>query len=82
MYSTRPNITTTSPPPLSINIQHNNNTVTTSIITATQSYRYLGVIFNPKLGWKNHTTNVEVKATHWTQQLWRISKTVDDLAPK
>ena len=51
-----------------------------TLINITRTYKYLRVTFDNKLNWNSHAINVEVKATRWAQQLWRISKMADGLA--
>ena len=50
-------------PPLIINQPHSDGSITSSTITATQIYKYLGVIFDPKLTWQAHITQVIACAT-------------------
>lgn len=76
----RPHIIATSSP-LIINMHHPNSTMTSSTVTNVQSYKYLGVIFEPKLSWQTHVTKVVASATCWTQQLWCVSKTARGLLP-
>lgn len=57
------------------------NMTTQHTIAIVSSYKYLGVVFDPKLTWRAHITKVVTKATWWTHQLWRISKTVGGLSP-
>ena len=68
-------------PPLIIDQTHPDGTTTSSTIALTQTYKYLGVIFDPKLTWRAHITKVIASATRWTQQLWRVSKTTGGLSP-
>jgi ribonuclease HI len=48
--------------------------VVTSSIKAVNSYKYLGVIFDPGLKWTLHHAKVVASATFWSSQIWRISK--------
>ena len=73
--------TNTPTTPLIITTPHTNGTSTTSSIACVQEYKYLGVIFDPKLTWKTHFTKVTAPTTHWSQQLWRISKAARGLSP-
>ena len=50
-------------------------------LTTVDNYKYLGVIFDPKLTWGAQVTRVTAKATWWTHQLWRLSKTAGGLPP-
>ena len=68
-------------PPLIIDQTHPDSTTTSNTITLTQTYKYLGVILDPKLTWHAHITKVIASTTHWTQQLWWVSKTTRSLSP-
>ena len=46
----------TATPPLRINKPNPNNTFTTYTISTVDNYKYLGVIFDPKLKWRAHVT--------------------------
>ena len=50
-------------PPLIIDQPHSDGSITSSTITTTQTYKYLGVIFDPKLTWRAHITKVIACAT-------------------
>ena len=63
------------------NSPHPDGTTTLNAIALTQTYKYLGVIFNPKLTWCAHIAKVIASATCWTQQLWQVSKTTRGLSP-
>ena len=67
--------------PLTLKHKNLNNTITTQIINWVQTYKYLGIHFDPKLWWYMHIPKVITSATWWLQQLWRISKTVGGLSP-
>ena len=56
-------------------------TTTTNTITNVQNYRYLGIIFDPKLSWRVHISKVITNATRWSQQLWRVARTTGGLSP-
>lgn len=80
MDFTHPNVATPSPP-LIIDSCLPNGTHVTSAIQNVQTYKYLGVVFDPKLRWRAHVSKVVASATWWTQQLWWISKTAGGLSP-
>lgn len=67
--------------PLIIKQRLEDGTTTTNTITNVQNYRYLGVIFDPKLSWRAHISKVIASATRWSQQLWRVAKTAGGLSP-
>ena len=50
-------------------------------ISTVNNYKYLGVVFNPKLKWRAHITKVITSALWWIHQLRRISKTTGGLSP-
>lgn len=63
MDFTHPNTTSAISCLLSITTNHVNSTMSMNKITTAQSYKYLGVIFNPKLNWKAHINKVLAKVT-------------------
>ena len=67
--------------PLIIEQRLEDGTTTTNTITNVQNYRYLGVIFDPKLSWRVHISKVIASATCWSQQLWRVARTAGGLSP-
>ena len=56
--------------PLVIKHQHLDGSTLLSTIANVKCYKYLGVIFVPKLSWRAHITKVIANTTHLTQQLW------------
>ena len=48
--------------------------VVTSSTKAVNSYKYLGVIFDPGLKWTLQQAKVTASATFWSAQIWQISK--------
>jgi hypothetical protein len=77
----RPN-TKATPTRLIITTQHPGGTAITNEIANVQTYKYLGVVFDPRLSWKAHTSKVTTNATRWAQQLWRITKTAGGFISK
>ena len=67
--------------PLIIKQRLEDGTTTTNTITNVQNYRYLGIIFDPKLSWRAHISKVIANATCWSQQLWRVARTAGGLSP-
>ena len=67
--------------PLHIDKTNSDRTTTHHIITTTTDYKYLGVIFDPKLNWRAHASKVVAKATKWTQQLWRLARQTGGISP-
>ena len=76
----RPNTKTVSPS-LTITTRNQPNTTPNNTITNVQTYKYLGVIFDPKLTWKAHIAKTTAKAVRWNQQLTRIAKSAGGLSP-
>lgn len=66
---------------LQIDKTNPNSTMSSHTIPPTDSYRYLGVIFDPKLTWKTHVTKVMGSVSHWSQQLGRLSRISGSLSP-
>ena len=56
-------------------------TVSTSSVAVVNSYKYLGVIFDPALRWKLQHAKVQASATFWSSNIWRLSKTSSSLKP-
>jgi hypothetical protein len=47
---------------------------TTSLVLPVASYKYLGIIFDPKLHWSLHQTKALTTASFWSLYIWCISK--------
>ena len=69
------------PAPLVIEKNNANGTRSQHTITMVDNYKYLGIVFDPKLSWQAHVMKVIAKASLWTQLLWRITKTSNSLSP-
>ena len=67
--------------PLTIDRTNLDGSLTSHSIAAVDKYKYLGVVFDPKLKWRAHVSRVVASATWWSQQLWRISRTAGGLSP-
>lgn len=67
--------------PLSLRRDNGDGTHTTQIVTTVQSYKYLGVIFEPNLRWKAQSAKVTTKATWWTSQVARLGKVAGGMPP-
>ena len=68
--------------PLRIDKTNPNGTTTHNIITTPTGYKYLGMIFGPKLNWRAHASKVVTKATKWTQPLWRLARWTGGIPPR
>ena len=56
--------------PLTIDRTNLDSSLTSHSIAAVDKYKYLGVVFDPKLKWRAHVSKVVASATWWSQQLW------------
>lgn len=73
-----------SPPASSALTLHKPNvdgSTTIQTVPSVNSYKYLGVFFDPRLSFKLHAEKAVSKATWWTSQLWRISKISGGMPP-
>jgi ribonuclease HI len=55
--------------------------ITTSLVHPVASYKYLGVIFDPKLRWSLHQTKAHTTAVYWSSHIWRLSKSASGVSP-
>ena len=62
----------TIPGDLVLDKPNRDGTVTTSAIKAVNSYKYLGIIFDPGLKWTLQHAKVIASATFWASQIWHI----------
>jgi hypothetical protein len=62
------------PGTLSLAKPNPDGSVSSSLIHPVSSYKYLGVIFNPKLGWSLHQMKALMTASFWSSHIWRLSK--------
>ena len=67
--------------PLTIDRTDSDGTLTPHSIAAVDTYKYLRVVFNPKLKWWAHVSKVVASTTWWSWQLWQILKTTGGLSP-
>ena len=67
--------------PLVINRNQTYGSRSQHTISTVNNYKYLGVMFDPKLSWRAHITKVITKTSHWMQLLWRLSKMASGLSP-
>ena len=65
---------------LSLDKLNLNGSVTTSIMAPISSYKYLVVIFNPKLCWSLQLTKVLTIATFWSSRIWCLSKSASSMS--
>jgi ribonuclease HI len=62
------------PGALSLDKPNLDGSVTTSLTYPVTSYKYLGVIFDPKLRWTLQQTKALTTAAFWSSRIWRLSK--------
>ena len=67
--------------PLCIKKVYPDNSTTLHNINTVTDYKYLGIVFDPKLNWIAHISKVTTKLTKWTQQLWRLAKLTGGIPP-
>src|SRR5204862_229536 len=72
----------TPPPTLTITRRNADGTTTSQDIDNVKTYKYLGVIFDPKLRWTAHTGKVVAKATWWSFQVARLSRASGGMSPR
>jgi ribonuclease HI len=60
--------------PLTLTKRNTDGTITKQTIEPTDNYKYLGVIFDPKLRWKTHIDKVTATALRWTNQFCRLGR--------
>jgi hypothetical protein len=66
---------------LSITRRNADNSSTTQNVNTVTSYKYLGVMFNPKLCWTSHCTKVVASATWWSFQVARLARVSGGMPP-
>jgi hypothetical protein len=71
----------TIPGNLILNKTNLNSTVSTSSISAVASYKYLGVIFDPRLRWNLQHAKAHASATFWSSRIWCLSRFTNGLKP-
>jgi hypothetical protein len=58
------------------------NTLTAQMINTVDTYKYLGVLLEPKLRWAGHHQRVIANAKWWSHQVSRLSKASGGMPPK
>jgi ribonuclease HI len=69
------------PGALSLTKPNLDGSVSTSLVHPVLSYKYLGVIFDPKLRWSLHQTKALTTAAYWSSRIWRLSKSASGVSP-
>ena len=68
------------PGSLTLDKPNADGSIMTSIALPVLSYKYLGVLFDPKLHWMLQHAKALVTAMYWSSQLWRILKSASGLS--
>ena len=66
---------------LTITRRNTDNSTTTQTVNTVNSYKYLGVMFDPKLRWTAHCTKVTASAMWWSFQIARLARTSGGMPP-
>ena len=66
---------------LTITRRNANDTTTSQTVNSVTSYKYLGVLFDPKLRWTAHCAKVTASATWWSFQIARLSRISGGMPP-
>jgi ribonuclease HI len=66
---------------LTITRRNTDNSTTTQTVNAVTSYKYLGVLFDPKLRWTAHCAKVIASATWWSFQIARLARSSGGMPP-
>ncbi|KAF5384346.1 hypothetical protein D9615_003173 [Tricholomella constricta] len=69
------------PPDLTLSRSNPDGTRTTQVVETALTYKYLGVVFDPKLRWTAHHQKVLASATWWSFQVARLSKISGGMPP-
>jgi hypothetical protein len=78
-----PCTTSDIPPAYLVLSRHNtDNSTSAQTISTVDTYKYLGVIIDPKLRWAGHHQRVVANATWWSHQVSRLSKVSGGMPPK
>ncbi|KAG5736095.1 hypothetical protein E4T56_gene6292 [Termitomyces sp. T112] len=70
-----------APPNIVLRCTNLNGSVTAQTVDTVMSYKYLGVIFDPKLCWTAHSQKVAASAAWWTHQISRLSRISGGMPP-
>ena len=68
------------PEQLVLDKPNDDGSMTLTVTLPVQSYKYLGVLFDPKLRRSLQFTKALATATFWSSQLWQLSKSVSGLS--
>ena len=69
-----------TPGSLSLDRPNPDGTTTNSLTAPITSYKYLGVIFDPKLRWSLQYTKALAIATFWASKIWWLSKSASGVS--
>ena len=65
---------------LSLDKLNPDRTTTNSLTAPIASYKYLGVIFDPKLCWSLQHTKAPTTASFWASKIWRLAKSASGVS--
>ena len=65
---------------LTLDKPNEDGSISSSITHPITSYKYLGVIFDPRLRWSLQHTKALTTATFWSAKLWRVTKSTSGLS--
>ena len=65
---------------LTLDKPNKDGSVTSSVTLPVASYKYLGVIFDPRLRWSLQHAKALTTATFWSAKLWRVTKSASGLS--
>ena len=69
-----------TPGSLSLNRPNPDRMTSNSLTAPVTSYKYLGIIFDPKLRWSLQHTKALAVATFWASKIWRLSKSASGVS--
>ncbi|KAG5731524.1 hypothetical protein E4T56_gene5479 [Termitomyces sp. T112] len=70
-----------APPNIVLRRANLDSSVTAQMVDTVTSYKYLGVVFDPKLRWTAHLQKVAASAAWWTHQISRLSRISGGMPP-
>ncbi|KAG5735422.1 hypothetical protein E4T56_gene12779 [Termitomyces sp. T112] len=70
-----------APPNIVLRRANLDSSVTAQTVDTVMSYKYLGVVFDPKLCWTAHSQKVAASAAWWTHQISRLSRISGGMPP-
>ena len=65
---------------LTLDKPNEDGTISSNVMLPVASYKYLRVIFDPKLHWSLQHAKAHTTATFWSAKLWRATKSASSLS--